>query len=774
MTLTDSVAIILSAEGTLFFYVSMLLVLLPFFFALQIERDEPREKSISRWKTVTAILLVSYLVLLLFHLIFWLGAIDGYVVLPILERYVGVLGLLGFSWVLFNPTPSTRGDRVMYTLIGFATLGVVATMFYAFLVGFPLEFNKTLADAIWGVFGLILAAIAMIVMVVRRPRAWVAAAFGFGLIVLGYLLHLTLGPQDHSYMAYVRWGTIFGSLLLVIAGVRTLAQEDQMDIQEEDEELAVSVTYETEYFSLPQVLDDLEGMMEASELDNLVPATVRGVARIMKSEISLLLTPPDPADRFSIAQGYDLISERFIQGESILVGQMPVIANALRQHQSIILPALSRAPDIQEIKRALSLDFTGPILMVPMVTDSQLEGGIMLLSPFARKRWSEGSRQSLQHIADLVAERFRELDVAQKTSLEPEEAAIDEREEYLSQIKSLESENLRLMEQLSLMASADGHDVQGLLQAQRAANDTIKMLEADVERLKAVVAEQPGFPSTEETEQLTDQLQHVLQELAIARAELSRIEQETGTPSLTKEISPDTKAITAIAQDLRRPMASIMGYTDLLLGETVGDLSDTQEEFLTHVRDSTLIMTSMLNDLVHVTAIETGTLDLIPVPVDFLSILDRAVDQTSTALRKKKLALKMDFPNIMPTVLGDEDALFQVVIHLLNNAIGVSPEEGEIAISVRRASMETDEFLTLLITDQGGGIPPEDISRVFDPVYKTEGLTIIGTSESGMGLSIVRALMEAMGGRVWAESKLGTGSTFTTLIPLAGVSPKSE
>jgi signal transduction histidine kinase len=291
-----------------------------------------------------------------------------------------------------------------------------------------------------------------------------------------------------------------------------------------------------------------------------------------------------------------------------------------------------------------------------------------------------------------------------------------------------------------------------------------------VDRLKAVVAEQPGLPSSEETEQITGQLQHVLQELAVSRAKLSQIEQSEGKPSITKEVSPDVKAITAIAQDLRRPMASILGYTDLLLGETAGDLSPTQEEFLTHVRESTVIMTSMLNDLVHVTAIETGTLDLIPVPVDFLKVIDNSVDQTSTALRKKKVALRMDFPNIMPTVLGDEDALLQIVVHLLNNAIGVSPEEGEIAIVVRRTSMESDQFLTLMIVDQGGGIPPEDISRVFDPVYKTEGLTIIGTSESGMGLSIVRALMEAMGGRVWADSKLGSGTTFTALIPLAGAS----
>jgi histidine kinase len=175
-----------------------------------------------------------------------------------------------------------------------------------------------------------------------------------------------------------------------------------------------------------------------------------------------------------------------------------------------------------------------------------------------------------------------------------------------------------------------------------------------------------------------------------------------------------------------------------------------------------------LNNLIHVTAIETGTLELHPIPVDLQSCIEEAVTRTSTALRKKDLALQIDLRDDLPAVLGDEDALLQVFVHLLNNAIGASPEGERIILNSHTAASESGQYLTVTITDQGGGIPPEDLGRVFDPVYKTQGLTIIGIGESGIGLSIVRSLMEAMGGRVWVDSQLGTGSSFTVLIPLSG------
>jgi len=770
MNLTDFASIIITPAGSLFYELSILLLLTVFLVVVRSLAETSNPTTMKRWTIAASILLASHLLLTTLLVFSWLQLIDENFITPILERYSSILAIILFAWVLFFPTPQQRGDRSALIAISLITVGGFITLINVIMNGIPSAFNTTLADAIWGFTGLLTAGLCMLAMVIQRPKSWTYAAFGFAIILIGYLLHLTLGPLNQSLMVFVRWGNLIGYLLLIIAAIRSFSIQLIVEPDEESIDPSAKITYETEYFSLPQVLNDLEEMMDSNQFDALVPSTVRGVGRIMKAEISLLFTSPDPPEHFAIAQGYDLISERFIQGEGVNAQQMPVVVNALRQHRSLILPAQSRAPDILEIRNALNLEYTGPILLAPMVSEDNLQGGIMLLSPFARKRWSEGSRHSLEHITDIVADRFRELERAQEVGRDEEAPGTTEMNKLLDQIVALEAENVRLMEQLSLLASTDDYDIQGILQLQNLAEDTINMLEADVDRLKAVVAEQPGLPSSEETEQITDQLQHVLQELAVSRAKLSQFEQSEGKPSITKEVSPDVKAITAIAQDLRRPMASILGYTDLLLGETAGDLSPTQEEFLTHVRESTVIMTTMLNDLVHVTAIETGTLDLIPVPVDFLKVIDNSVDQTSTALRKKKVALRMDFPNIMPTVLGDEDALLQIVVHLLNNAIGVSPEEGEIAIVVRRTSMETDQFLTLMIVDQGGGIPPEDISRVFDPVYKTEGLTIIGTSESGMGLSIVRALMEAMGGRVWADSKLGSGSTFTALIPLAGAS----
>ncbi len=767
MNPTDSASIIITPTGSLFYGLSILLLLTVFLAVVRSLSQTTNPATVKRWTLATSLLLASHLLLTTLLIFSWLQLVDENFITPILERYASILAIILFAWILFIPSPQHRGDRSALVAIILITVGAIVTLIDILLNGIPSAFNTTLADAIWGVTGLLTAGLCMLAMVIQRPKSWIYAAFGFAIIMLGYLLHLTLGPSSQSLMVFVRWGNMFGVLLLIIAAIRTIPA--QLEIEHpESIDPSLKVTYETEYFSLPQVLRDLEEMMDSDQFDTLVPSTVRGVGRIMKAEISLLLTSPDPPEHFAIAQGYDLISERFIQGEGVNAQQMPVIVNALRQHRSLILPAQSRAPDIAEIRKALNLEYTGPILLAPMVSENGLQGGILLLSPFARKRWSEGSRHSLEHIADIVGDRFLELERAQEMGSEEEAPGITEKNRLLDQVIALETENVRLMEQLSLLASTDDYDIRGILQSQNLAEETIKMLEADVDRLKAVVAEQPEIPPPEETEQITDQLQHVLQELAVSRATLSQLEQSEGKPSITKEVSPDVKAITAIAQDLRRPMASILGYTDLLLGETAGGLSPTQEEFLTHVRESTVIMTSMLNDLVHVTAIETGTLDLIPVPVDFLKVIDNAVDQTSTALRKRKIALRMDFPNIVPTVLGDEDALLQIVVHLLNNAIGVSPEDGEIAIIIRRTSMEADQFLTLMITDQGSGIPPEDISRVFNPVYKTEGLTIIGTSESGMGLSIVRALMEAMGGRVWADSKLGSGSTFTALIPLAG------
>jgi signal transduction histidine kinase len=369
-------------------------------------------------------------------------------------------------------------------------------------------------------------------------------------------------------------------------------------------------------------------------------------------------------------------------------------------------------------------------------------------------------------MARIIAKRLNAFEASPDEPTEIGDSTRRELTEAIEQLALVEAENARLVEQIKVASSQEGYDLESMLNSQQMAEQTITTLESEVERLKTLIAEQDTVSEAEQVEYLASQLQVVLQELAESRARISAMEHLQDRP--TGQVAPDLKVITSLSQDLRKPMSALLSYTELLQNESPNNLNQTQLEYLSQVHQNTSALASLLNNLIHVTAIETGTLELHPIPVDLQTCIEEAVSQTSTALRKKDLALQIDLRDDLPAVLGDEDALLQVFVHLLNNAIGASPEGERIMLNSHTASSESGQYLTVTITDQGGGIPPEDLGKVFDPVYKTRGLTIIGIGESGIGLSIVRSLMEAMGGRVWVDSQLGSGSSFTVLIPLSG------
>jgi signal transduction histidine kinase len=134
----------------------------------------------------------------------------------------------------------------------------------------------------------------------------------------------------------------------------------------------------------------------------------------------------------------------------------------------------------------------------------------------------------------------------------------------------------------------------------------------------------------------------------------------------------------------------------------------------------------------------------------------------------------MDFPEEMPSISGDAEAIIQIVVHLLNNAIGASPEGEEIVVAARLQAAEEADFLLLTFSDAGEGIPTEDLVRVFQPMDQADTEPIQGLGETGIGLSIVKALSEAMGGRVWFDSEVGEGSIFTVLLPVGEGSTKEN
>jgi signal transduction histidine kinase len=264
------------------------------------------------------------------------------------------------------------------------------------------------------------------------------------------------------------------------------------------------------------------------------------------------------------------------------------------------------------------------------------------------------------------------------------------------------------------------------------------------------------------------------------RTELTRLPGSSDWPGglsamlyLEKGTTLQTEMLTSLIHELRTPMTSINGYTDLMIGEAVGILGETQRQFLLRVKANIERMGGLLDDLVKVVSIDAGEEGrLSPEPVDFASVMESAIMSLSAQFSERELSVQLEMPDNLPPVYADRDSIFQVVQHLLANASQCSKQGSDVVV---RAELEEHDdqieglpdYLLASVTDTGGGIAPEDQRRVFQRLYRADNPLISGLGETGVGLSIAKALVEAHGGRIWVESEAGVGSTFSFILPLS-------
>ena len=265
----------------------------------------------------------------------------------------------------------------------------------------------------------------------------------------------------------------------------------------------------------------------------------------------------------------------------------------------------------------------------------------------------------------------------------------------------------------------------------------------------------------------------------MVRAELARLPGGTGWPGTLavmfrpeEGVTVQNEMVVSLIHELRTPMTSITGYTDLLLGESAGILGEMQRQFLQRVKANIERMGGLLQDLVKVTAIDTGRVPLSPEPVDLINVIEGTITSLSAQFSERKLAVRMDMPPELPPVHVDRDSLYQTVLHLLSNACQCSEPDTEILIRARLEEYNDQiggmpDYLSVSVTDTGGGIAPGDQRKVFQRLYRADNPLVAGLGDTGVGLSIAKALVEANGGRIWAESEMGVGSTFSFVLPIS-------
>ncbi|MCS7011381.1 MAG: ATP-binding protein [Anaerolineales bacterium] len=722
--------------------------------------------------------LIGLIILLIFQVILfvvsglgWQGLLESKAILPPLDRAIALLSLIWIIWLWVFPEPTREADAasILLSLLVVTLLGANYTFG---ILGEGIFFNQSGFEILWQGLGSAIALLGLIGVLLRRPNGWGNA---LGMILLFFIGHVVslLWRQESDYAGLLRLAHLAVFPLLLTLPQRFPVQSERRvkvvtAAAEGGEQQAVRQE-RRRYSTDPKTFQSMVSLAGETLPDKIAQALTRSVSQAMLADLCFLFVV-DERKELSIACGYDLIREESLSGAPADKNAFPILANAIIRGRPLRLPASSTSTDLQGLGQLLGLSNAGHLLCVPII--SPVRGpiaSILLLSPYSNRQWSAEDQAYLSNVAPLFlpvlerAERIASLEVAVEQARQQAQNAQSELAEARQRLQELQAELDNWREKVNQMEQQQTN-VTALLVMQEEMQKLIEQLQAENAQLKSAGLVIPGG-----TEQLERELRQSLEELARMQNALA----EANVKILELERRPRTglgqeqvEIIASIAQELRQPMSSIVGYTDLLLGESVGLLGALQRKFVERIKVATERMTRLLEDLVHITNLETGHMRFQPDNVDVNLIVDSAMAHTSAEIREKNITLHLDIPEKFPRVKTDAEALQQILIHLMQNAVMATPPEGKVSLRLKLQEEDNQKFLAIQVSDSGGGIPAEELGRVFLHRYRAEHPLIPGLGDTSVGLAIAKALTDAQKGRIWVETEAGVGSTFSVLLPI--------
>jgi len=218
-----------------------------------------------------------------------------------------------------------------------------------------------------------------------------------------------------------------------------------------------------------------------------------------------------------------------------------------------------------------------------------------------------------------------------------------------------------------------------------------------------------------------------------------------------------TEFVNAVSHDLRSPLTAILGYTELI--KRVGDLNERQQDYLRRIQNSVQGITALINDLLDLGRIEAG-MDTRKEILDLQILIVRSLETMAGMAAEKGIEIQVEIQSPLPAILGNAIRVQQMVTNLVGNALKYTPRGGKVGV---RAWPEKDQVI-FQVWDNGMGIPLEDQPHIFDKFFRGSNLPA-NVSGTGLGLTIVKSIVEDHHGRIWVESKAGEGATFTVVLP---------
>jgi two-component system, OmpR family, sensor kinase len=278
-------------------------------------------------------------------------------------------------------------------------------------------------------------------------------------------------------------------------------------------------------------------------------------------------------------------------------------------------------------------------------------------------------------------------------------------------------------------------------------NQIRKLLKQDVQSVKK---------DSDDSAYLFDEITDLNNTLVNLQRELTRKNIELARLNELKN-----KFLGMAAHDLRNPIGVIMGFSDYLMEDMESVMSEDQVQMLKTIQSSSEFMLHLLEDLLDIAAIESGKLMLVLQKTDLTTLVRKNANLNAIIAAKKNINIQVEAHGPIPEVKIDVNKIEQVMNNLISNAIKYSMPGTLIKVNISCGN----DLITVAVTDQGQGIPTDEMEKMFNPFQQTSVKATAGEKSTGLGLSIVRNIVLGHGGNIWVESMMGEGSTFFFTLP---------
>lgn len=241
---------------------------------------------------------------------------------------------------------------------------------------------------------------------------------------------------------------------------------------------------------------------------------------------------------------------------------------------------------------------------------------------------------------------------------------------------------------------------------------------------------------------------------------------------VSKEYAIDkakTEFVSLASHQLRTPLSAINWYTEMLMNGDVGKMTPEQEKYLQEIYHGNQRMVDLVNALLNTSRIELGTFAIEPIMMDIVKSTDEIVKEMQIPAKEKKIELATNYKDKLPQILADPK-IYQIIIqNLLSNAVKYTPDKGKASLTISK----NDSNILIEVKDTGYGIPKAQQKEIFNKLFRADNVRAKDTEGTGLGLYIVKSIVEQSGGKIWFESAENKGTTFFVTFPLSGMIKKT-